>query len=193
MQMFNTVTVLQYMLMECYFLFKNKILNFIPYIMIYFLTSLLEYNCFTMLCQFLLYNKVHQLYVYIDPHISSLMISYTNYFLFLFFRLMPAFKEGRLCHFYILVLFKTHPDVSMGSVRSGRVPMAAPQRQQIIYRCSIAPCYSLCEINRICFNTIISPWSKLRYRKIVIQEDTNRASSPESKCSASTHWQFQLM
>ena len=35
--------------------------------------SLLEYNCFTMLCQFLLYNKVNQLYVYIYPHISSLL------------------------------------------------------------------------------------------------------------------------
>ena len=39
----------------------------------FFLTSLLEYNCFTMLCQFLLYNKVNQLYVYIYPHISSLL------------------------------------------------------------------------------------------------------------------------
>ena len=38
-----------------------------------FLTSLLEYNCFTMVCQFLLYNKVNQLYVYIYPHISSLL------------------------------------------------------------------------------------------------------------------------
>ena len=36
-------------------------------------TSLLEYNCFTMLCQFLLYNKVNQLYVYIYPHIPSLL------------------------------------------------------------------------------------------------------------------------
>ena len=32
-----------------------------------FFTSLLEYKCFTMLCQFLLYNKVNQLYVYIYP------------------------------------------------------------------------------------------------------------------------------
>ena len=39
----------------------------------FFLTSLLEYNCFTMLCQFLLYNKVNQLYIYIHPHISSLL------------------------------------------------------------------------------------------------------------------------
>ena len=40
---------------------------------IFFLTSLLEYNCFTMLCQFLLYNKVNQPYAYIYPHIPSLL------------------------------------------------------------------------------------------------------------------------
>ena len=39
----------------------------------FFLISLLEYNCFTMVCQFLLYNKVNQLYIYIYPHISSLL------------------------------------------------------------------------------------------------------------------------
>ena len=38
-----------------------------------FLTSLLEYNCFTMVCQFLLYNKVNQLYIHIYPHIPSLL------------------------------------------------------------------------------------------------------------------------
>ena len=38
-----------------------------------FLISLLEYNCFTMLCQFLLYNKVNHLYAYVDPHIPSLL------------------------------------------------------------------------------------------------------------------------
>ena len=38
-----------------------------------FFTSLLQYNCFTMVCQFLLYNKVNQLYIYIYPHISSLL------------------------------------------------------------------------------------------------------------------------
>ena len=38
-----------------------------------FSTSLLEYKCITMLCQFLLYNKVNQLYIYIYPHISSLL------------------------------------------------------------------------------------------------------------------------
>ena len=43
------------------------------YLFIYFLTSFLEYNCFTMVCQFLLYNKVNQLYIYIYPHISSLL------------------------------------------------------------------------------------------------------------------------
>ena len=39
----------------------------------FFLTSLLEYNCFTMVCQFLLYNKVNQLYIYIYRHIPSLL------------------------------------------------------------------------------------------------------------------------
>ena len=39
----------------------------------YFLTSLLEYNCFKMVHQFLLYNKVNQLYVYIYLHILSLL------------------------------------------------------------------------------------------------------------------------
>ena len=39
----------------------------------FFLTSLLEYNCFTMVCQFLLYKKVNQLYVYTYPHIPFLL------------------------------------------------------------------------------------------------------------------------
>ena len=37
------------------------------FIYLFFLTSLLEYNCFTMLCQFLLYNKVNQLYAQLPP------------------------------------------------------------------------------------------------------------------------------
>ena len=39
----------------------------------FFNRSLLEYNCFTILCQFLLYNKVHQPYAYIYPRIPSLL------------------------------------------------------------------------------------------------------------------------
>ena len=39
----------------------------------FFLTFLLEYNCFTMVCQFLLYNKVNQLFIYIYSHTSSLL------------------------------------------------------------------------------------------------------------------------
>ena len=35
--------------------------------------SLLDYNCFTILCQFLLYNKVNQPYAYTCPHIPSLL------------------------------------------------------------------------------------------------------------------------
>ena len=42
-------------------------------ILFFFLTSLLEYNCFTMVCQFLLYNKVNQLYIYImSPYLFPL-------------------------------------------------------------------------------------------------------------------------
>ena len=39
----------------------------------FFLTSLLEYNCFTMVCYFLLYSKVNQLCAYVYPHIPSLL------------------------------------------------------------------------------------------------------------------------
>ena len=42
-------------------------------LILFFLTSLLGYNCSTMVCQFLLYNKVNQLYIYIHPHIPSLL------------------------------------------------------------------------------------------------------------------------
>ena len=40
---------------------------------LFFLTYLLEYNCFKMLCQLPLYNKVNQLYAYIYSHIPSLL------------------------------------------------------------------------------------------------------------------------
>ena len=39
----------------------------------FFSTSVLEYNCFTMVCQFLLHSKVNQLHTYICSHISSLL------------------------------------------------------------------------------------------------------------------------
>ena len=39
----------------------------------FFFNIFIEYNCFTTVCQFLLYNKVNQLYIYIYPHISSLL------------------------------------------------------------------------------------------------------------------------
>ena len=45
----------------------------VPVMDFFFLTSLLEYNCFTTVCQFLLQNKVNQPYIYIYPHISSLL------------------------------------------------------------------------------------------------------------------------
>ena len=43
----------------CHFFFFNR--------------SLLEYNCFTILCQFLLYTKVNQPFAYICPCIPSLL------------------------------------------------------------------------------------------------------------------------
>ena len=43
------------------------------WVLFFFLTCLLEHNYFTLLCQFLLYNKVNQLYVYLYPHIPSLL------------------------------------------------------------------------------------------------------------------------
>ena len=43
------------------------------FLKIFFLPSLLEYNCFIMVGYFLLYNKVNQLYIYIYPYISSLL------------------------------------------------------------------------------------------------------------------------
>ena len=43
------------------------------FLFVCFLSPLQEYNCFTKVCQFLLYNKVNQLYIYIYPHISSLL------------------------------------------------------------------------------------------------------------------------
>ena len=56
---------------------KLKFLGFSRYIYLfiylYFLASSLEYNCSTMVCQLLLYNKVNQPYIYIYPHISSLL------------------------------------------------------------------------------------------------------------------------
>ena len=53
-------------------MFEPYILFFVVVVFI-FLTTLLQYNCFTMLCQFLLYNKVNQLYVYIYPYVPSLL------------------------------------------------------------------------------------------------------------------------
>ena len=43
------------------------------YLSIFFNIFIVEYNCFTVVCQFLLYNKVNQLYVYLYPHIPSLL------------------------------------------------------------------------------------------------------------------------
>ena len=53
--------------------FINSFYIYMSFIIISSITSLSQYNCFTMVCQFLLYNKVNQLYIYIYHHISSLL------------------------------------------------------------------------------------------------------------------------
>ena len=55
-----------------YFLVKNHFFLWLFFSFL-FLTSLLEYNCFKMVCYFLLYNKVKQFYIYICSNISSLL------------------------------------------------------------------------------------------------------------------------
>ena len=55
------------------FKFGFVVMDLFLSIFLFFLTSLLVYNCFTMVCQFLLYNKVNQLYINIYPHIPSLL------------------------------------------------------------------------------------------------------------------------
>ena len=59
---------MRYSLLNLEAIFKSAVL-----LLFFFLTSLLEYNCFTMVCKFLFYNKVNQLYINIYPHISSLL------------------------------------------------------------------------------------------------------------------------
>ena len=48
--------------MYCLFFF-----GFYFLLLLFLKTSLLEYNCFTMVCQFLLYNKMNQLYITYIP------------------------------------------------------------------------------------------------------------------------------
>ena len=59
--------------------FFQKIYSFM-----FFLTSLLEYNCFTMVCQFLLYNKVNQLYIYSFMFYIQVIIYFYFIYLFIF-------------------------------------------------------------------------------------------------------------
>ena len=58
------------MLIKLYLRLKNTVMKVKLY---FFLTSLLEYNCFTFLCQFLLYNKDNEQYIHIYRHIPSLL------------------------------------------------------------------------------------------------------------------------
>ena len=53
---------------------RYRVTHHVPFFFFSFLNrSLLEYNCFTILCWFLLYNKVNHPHAYICPHIPSLL------------------------------------------------------------------------------------------------------------------------
>ena len=56
-----------------WFLLYRHFPSFIKFFFSFFFTTLLDYNCFTMLCSFLLCNKVNQLYAYTYPHVPSLL------------------------------------------------------------------------------------------------------------------------
>ena len=108
----------------------------------FFKTSLLEYNCFTMVCWFLLYNKVNQLYIYICSHISPLLHlppSHPPY---------PTPQGGQkhradlpgLCHCFPLAIYFTFGSVYMAmplshSITSYPSPSPYPQVHSLVGLC----------------------------------------------------------
>ena len=77
-------------------------------IMIFFSTSLLEYNCSTMVRQLLPYNKVNQPYIYTYPHIPSLLcppptLPITPFQVVTKHRSAHFFKKF-ICLFYLFIL-----------------------------------------------------------------------------------------
>ena len=59
---------------KSYYYFFGMRVPISPHLLLsFFLTCLLEYNCYKMVCYFLLFNKMNQLYIHIYPHISSLL------------------------------------------------------------------------------------------------------------------------
>ena len=93
----------------------------------FFFTSLLEYNCFTMLCEFLLYNKVDQLYVYIYPHIPSLLCLPPT------FCIPPLWVVTKhradlpvLCSCFPLAIYFTFSSVYMSVLLSHFIPAYTP-------------------------------------------------------------------
>ena len=70
----NRCRNIYYFILLC-LLFINCYLKILIFFRFFFFfdRSLLECNCFTMLCQFLLYTQVNQPYAYISSHIPSLL------------------------------------------------------------------------------------------------------------------------
>ena len=70
----HTHSIIDYLILPSEPFYSFSVFSlFVLFHVFFFLTSLLEYNCFTMVCQFLLYHKVNQLYINMYPHISSLL------------------------------------------------------------------------------------------------------------------------
>ena len=111
------------------------------------LFSLLECNCFTMVCQFLLYNNVNQLYVYIYPHIPSLLCPPPTL-------LIPPLQVDTkqradlpvLCSCFPLAIYFTFGSVYMSVLLSHFVPAypsSSPCAQVILYVCIFIPVLAL--------------------------------------------------
>ena len=115
--------------------------------------SLLEYNCFTMLCYFLLYNKVSQLYIYIYPHISShLRLPPT-----LIIPPLQAVTKHRadlpvLCNSFPLAIHFTFGSVYMSMILSHIVPASpSPSVSSSLFSMSSSlflPCH---QVHQYCF------------------------------------------
>ena len=109
----------------------------------FFLTFLLEYNCFTMLCYFLLYNKVNQLYIYIYPHIYSLLLLPPT------LHIPPLYVDTKhqadlpvLCSCFPLAIYFTLGSVYMSMPLSHFVPAyPSPSHvlKSILYICVFIP------------------------------------------------------
>ena len=111
-----------------------------------FYEFLLEYNCFTMLCQFLTYSKVNQLYIYIYTHIHI-----HTYIFSLFWISFPQVTTEHSIEFSVLY---SRPSLGIQFIHN-IVHMSIPFSQFIpplflpcyLYICSLCLCLYFCFAN----------------------------------------------